>query len=125
MKNVLSSRCEAQRLEIRSSLFELQKFTEFVDRFCQEAHVVNEDRVALQVTLEEVAINLILHGYNSTPDHVFVVSMQADQRSVTAIIVDDAPRFDPLASPELDTTVPGEDPDGECNANVTRLRLPH
>ena len=79
-----------------------------MDRFCRAANAANEDRIALQVSLEEIATNVIVHGYNNTPGHVLVVSMQADDVSLTATVVDDARPYDPLAHPEVDTTLPGE-----------------
>jgi anti-sigma regulatory factor (Ser/Thr protein kinase) len=94
-----------QSLHLSSSLSELRRLTEFVDRFCQAADAPNEDRIALQVSLQEIATNVIVHGYRNAPDHSLVVSIKADNHAITATVMDKAPAFDPLTRPEIDTTL--------------------
>ncbi len=103
-----SVKTQPESLRLMSCLSELRPLTDFVDGFCRNANASNEDRIALQVSLQEVATNVIVHGYKNAPHHAFVVSMKIDADAIIATVVDNAPAFDPLAHPAVDTTLPAE-----------------
>jgi serine/threonine-protein kinase RsbW len=63
----------------------------------------DEQTLDLQLAVEEVITNTILHGYAGTPGTIRICC-QAGPDEVTVEISDDAPAFDPLQVPEPDTS---------------------
>jgi anti-sigma regulatory factor (Ser/Thr protein kinase) len=95
-------------LQLSSSLSELRRLTDFVELFCQTVGASSEDRIALQVCLQEITTNIITHGYKNEPDHTLIVTVKADPTCLRATVIDAAPAFDPIAYPEVDITLPAE-----------------
>jgi serine/threonine-protein kinase RsbW len=63
----------------------------------------DEQTLDLQLAVEEVITNTILHGYAGTPGTIRICC-RAGPDEVTVEISDDAPAFDPLQVPEPDTS---------------------
>ena len=91
-------------IELKSDPGELVRLTEAVDRFCDSVPVSDEDRFALQLALEEGVLNITNHGYKGEPGHTIHVALNANDAAVTVVLKDDAPAYDPLARPDVDTT---------------------
>ncbi len=98
-----------QHIELKSDLTELAKLADAADAFCDANQVPDPDRFAVQVALEEVATNIINHGYQDNHDHTFSIDLSTDAHGLTLVATDNAPAFDPLATPEVDTNAPIED----------------
>ncbi len=61
----------------------------------------------VKLALEELALNIIQHGYGES-GHEFDVMIDSGSRSLTIELVDDAPAFNPLEdapAPETDASV--------------------
>jgi len=97
-----------QTLRLENRLAELPRLASFVDQFCTDAAVARKDRAALQVVLEEAAINVIAYGYGPNQTHAFTVNLERTDQTVVAIITDNAFAYDPLARPEVDVSRPLE-----------------
>ncbi len=99
-----------QTLTLRNELAELTRLAEFIDAFCAPLHPTEKDVMAFQLALEEAVTNVINHGYHDGQPHTFTVSLAvAPDDRVTSVVTDDAPAFDPLARPPVDTSAPLEE----------------
>ncbi|EIP99402.1 anti-sigma regulatory factor (Ser/Thr protein kinase) [Opitutaceae bacterium TAV1] len=98
-----------QVLTLRNDLAELPRLAAFIDAFCAPLRPGDQDTLALQLALEETVTNVINHGYRDGLPHTFNVTLSADDsRRITVMVDDDAPAFDPLARPPVDTGAPLE-----------------
>lgn len=92
-------------LTLTNNLAEIARLAAFVNGFCAQLGPADRDLRALQLVLEEVATNIIVHGYSDGTSHSFSVALAAaPDRKVTVVVIDDAPAYDPLARPEIDAT---------------------
>jgi len=99
-----------QVLTLRNDLAELSRLTAFVDEFCDVVQPGEDDRMALQLVLEEAVTNVIHHGYTDGQGHDFTVTLQlVDEGRVCAVVTDDAAPYDPLARPPVDVDAPLEE----------------
>ena len=91
-------------LELRPDVSELARLASAFAAFAAD-HAVPADVVnALQLSLEEVVTNVIVHGYQKTGNKMVHVRLTAGPGELIAEVEDDAPAFDPLARavPDLD-----------------------
>ena len=95
-----------QILSLASRRDELRRLSFFVDQFCALARVPDEDRRSFKVALEEVAMNIIEHGYKCAEAGLFTVSMEVKEDRLTAVITDRAPAYDPLARADVNLDLP-------------------
>lgn len=95
----------AQTLVLANDLGEIPRLAEAVEAFCAPLAPARKDLFALQLALEEAVTNVINHGYTDGAPHSFTVELRARGRCITAVVSDDAPAYDPLARPEVDTTL--------------------
>lgn len=98
-----------QTLTLRNDLAELTPLAAFIDAFLAPLHADEQDVLAFQLSLEELATNVINHGYRDGGEHAFTVAFSAEGGRVTAVVTDDAPAFDPLARPPVDIHAPLEE----------------
>lgn len=99
---------QSQSIELRSDLRQVAVLSEWVDRFADEISLPSDRRGELQVALEEVVINVLKHGYGADADRRLTVTLTAGEDFVSAEVIDDAPAYDPLARPAIDTDLPLE-----------------
>jgi anti-anti-sigma factor len=112
----------AQTLTLRSDLAELSRVKALVDEVCDQSHASAADASALHLAVEEIVTNVITYGYPDGPHHTFTVSLEAVASDrVRAIVTDDAPAFNPLAQPDVNTTLPlAERPVGGLGIHLVR-----
>lgn len=99
----------SQRLTIAADLAELTRVMQMTDAFCAGVGAGAADVSALHLALEEMVTNVITHGYHNDPSRSFdfrIEAMAADR--IRATVTDDAPAYNPLARPEVDTSLPLE-----------------
>ncbi|TAG33503.1 MAG: ATP-binding protein, partial [Verrucomicrobia bacterium] len=93
-------------LVLRNDPAELGRLGDAVDVICARLGASERDTMALHVALEEVAINVINHGYARRGEHSFMIELAAEPAgAVTAVVTDDAPAYDPLARAAVDTSL--------------------
>ncbi len=112
----------AKTLTLRSDLAELSRVKVLVDEVCDQSHASAADSSALHLAVEEIVTNVITYGYPDGPHHTFTVSLEAISGDrVRAIVTDDAPAFNPLARPDVNTTLPLEErPVGGLGVHLVR-----
>ena len=98
-----------QTLTLKNDLAEIPRLADFVDAYCAVLPATQKDLLALQLSLEEIVTNVINHGYTDGQPHTFTVAFSVTDHRITVVVDDDAPAYDPLARPEVDTSLPLED----------------
>ncbi|MHB1080290.1 MAG: anti-sigma factor antagonist [Prosthecobacter sp.] len=100
---------KSQTLTISADLAELGRVMQTIDDFCTGKAVSAADVSALHLALEEIVTNVITHGYRSDPVRSLTVRLEtiAPDR-IRAVVTDDAHAYNPLARPEVNTTLPLE-----------------
>lgn len=99
---------QSQTIELRNDLRDIAMLSAWIDRFADEARLSAAKRGELQVALEEVAINVIKHGYGEQVDRRFTITLSSDEEGVTAEVIDEAMAYNPLEQPAIDTDLPLE-----------------
>ncbi len=97
---------KSQTLTIAADLAELARMMQTIDEFCAGMATSAADVSALHLALEEIVTNVITHGYQSDSSRSFTVRLEtiaADR--IRAVVSDDAPAYNPLARPEVNTTL--------------------
>jgi anti-sigma regulatory factor (Ser/Thr protein kinase) len=88
---------------------ELPRLIEAVEVFCASIAASKQDTHSLHLAIEEIASNVLEHGYGGVPHPLSVCLEAIPPNRVRAIVTDDAPAYDPLSRPEVDTTLPLEE----------------
>ena len=91
-----------------SRLAELRQVGAYLEAFCAECGIGREHCLRLNLVLEELFVNTILHGHRGDCDAPVWVSLAADPATVRVTYEDTAPPFNPYAQlPEKspDTTL--------------------
>lgn len=98
-----------QTFTLANDLAEISRLAEGIEMFCAPLEPGPKDLMAVQLAVEEAVTNVINHGYADGQPHTFTVELALEERRLTTVITDDAPAYDPLARPEVDTSRPLEE----------------
>lgn len=97
---------KSQTLTISADLAELARVMQTIDDFCASMATSAADVSALHLALEEIITNVITHGYRSDPVRSLTVRLERTTPDrIRAVVTDDAPAYNPLARPEVNTTL--------------------
>ena len=99
-------------LTLVNDLAEIPRAAAELEAWAESLEVPMIDLMALQLALEETITNVINHGYRDQPPGTrqFTVEFSTPAAgTVRLVITDDASAYDPLARPEVDTSLPLED----------------
>ena len=98
-------------LTLTNDLAEIPRLAAEVERFCEPLEPSMKDLLAIQLALEETVTNVINHGYRSEEPRTrrFTVELSGDNGTIRMVVKDDAPAYDPLARPPVDTSLPIEE----------------
>jgi anti-sigma regulatory factor (Ser/Thr protein kinase) len=92
---------------LKNDRHEVAGLSKWVDQISAEIGLIATVRGELQVALEEVALNVITHGYGEGGVvKEFSISLEGDSNFITAVVEDEAPAFDPTGRAEADITLP-------------------
>jgi serine/threonine-protein kinase RsbW len=92
-------------LRVAAELKELPTIRQFVERQAIALHVEPTAIYDLLLAVDELATNIIVHGYRKQPGTIDVVVRQAGER-LEICLHDRAPPFDPTQIPAPDLTRP-------------------
>lgn len=95
-------------LTISCGTKEWPRVVEMVDAFCDVIGASKHDAHSLHLAIEEAVSNVMKHGYGGQALPVKVSLEMVPPDRVRATIADCAPAYDPLARPEVDTSLPLE-----------------
>lgn len=102
---------DIERLQIESQVENLSKVVSWIDDFCAGHAPAAAFGHKLQITAEELIVNIVTHGYGeSRKDGRIWLALHPQPEGVAMAIEDEAPPFDPLKdSPSPDTDADIED----------------
>lgn len=89
-------------------LADIGALLDFVDGFCEQAAIGPDDQFDLRLAIEEVAANVMMHGYAQRAPGPLEMAICADREQVTVTISDRAEPFDPEYAPLPDLSAPVE-----------------
>jgi anti-sigma regulatory factor (Ser/Thr protein kinase) len=93
-----------QRITVRGDAANLPALTVFLQDFWSLAGLPPAAAAAFELALEEVFMNVAMHGSRADAQPRVEVSLMLVDGGVSLIIEDDGPAFDPLALPAPDVT---------------------
>jgi anti-sigma regulatory factor (Ser/Thr protein kinase) len=91
---------------LRNDMPEIERLAEEVTRFANQHGVPPEIAGDLNLALEEVVANVIMHAYPQGGAHEIQVEVTAEKDRVAAEVVDDGVGFDPLQRIQPDVALP-------------------
>ena len=99
-----------ERLTLRSRLSEIANVASWTKQLALRHAIPGNVHFAIDLCLEEVISNIILHGYGGAADRSLIVRFTMPREGHFVFVVeDDAPPFDPLNGPELPPLNPREE----------------
>jgi serine/threonine-protein kinase RsbW len=98
-----------QELSIPSELKFLEDVSEFVLKAAQAANLGEDATYKLRLAVDEIATNIILHGYHEAGENgQLVLEARLDEQSLTIRLEDTARPYDPRLAHLPDTAAPLE-----------------
>ena len=96
----MTTRCTA----VPADPAQLSVLTEFLREFGSAAALAPTQMVTFELALEEIFMNIVMHGSQPGLAPRVEVSLKRAAESVTMTVEDDGPQFDPLSLPPPDVT---------------------
>ena len=101
---------EKEQLTLEVQLSAIAQVDPWIESLASRYAIPEDVRFAINLCLEEVLSNIVLHGSSAQPDHRIVVTFSSTGEGQFLVVVDDeAPRFNPLEQQELPALNPNED----------------
>lgn len=94
---------------VRNHLSEIERLSRELETFAARVGLPPDTLFAVNLALEEVVTNAIVHGYDDDAEHVIAVMIGVDGDDVDVTVEDDGRPFNPLAHPPPDVTAPLEE----------------
>lgn len=92
---------------------EIPRLADIAQRFGEVHHLSEDDTLNIQLVLDEIVINAIIHGYEEAGDHnqheIHVRLALDEQLLLTIEVEDDARPYDPREAPEPQFDLPIEE----------------
>jgi anti-sigma regulatory factor (Ser/Thr protein kinase) len=103
---------------------EIVRLSEFVEQFAAVHHLSSDDALAVNLVLDEIAINVIRHGYDDDREHDILIVLTLDGSVLTIQVEDDGRPFNPMDAPAPDLTLPVEErPLGGLGIHLVRMSV--
>lgn len=90
------------RLDLKSSPETVAILHEHIEKFAQENNLSSKVQASMQMSLGEIVLNIIVHGYKRLPDKDILVEMEVRPAEIRMTVVDSAPPFNPWKKSEGD-----------------------
>jgi len=87
----------AANFECTAAMPRLAAAGAFVARFCARHGVDGRDALRLELLVEELFTNTVVHGHGGDGDTPVRIELQAEATRLTLVYADAGPPFDPLA----------------------------
>jgi serine/threonine-protein kinase RsbW len=94
----------ARRTAVPADAAQLTVLTRFLQEFGTAVALDAAQVSTFELALEEIFMNIVMHGSRPGIAPRVEVSLQRDAESVTMTVEDDGPEFDPLSLPPPDVT---------------------
>jgi len=93
-----------RHMSVSGDAAQLSALTQFLQEFWSAANLPPGETVSFELALEEIFMNVVMHGSPVGPMPRVEVSLALCDGSLTLMIEDDGPSFDPLSLPAPDVT---------------------
>lgn len=98
-----------QTIEFSNQLEEVTRITAFVEELCEASGVPLPMATAIQLAIEEAAVNVISYAYPKGQDGTATLSASYGEGRITFVLRDAGTPFDPMAKADPDLTLSVED----------------
>jgi serine/threonine-protein kinase RsbW len=93
-------------LTLENRMDEVPRLVELLDAFGAATHLSEDLSFRVTSTLDEVVTNIIRHAFATEGGHHILLRLDVDGGTVTAVVEDDGPAFDPRTRPAVDIHAP-------------------
>jgi serine/threonine-protein kinase RsbW len=93
-----------ERTAVAGDAAHLAQLTAFLQQFWSSAELPPAEVLAFELALEEVFMNVVMHGTTAGALRLVEVSLALTGDGLTMTVEDDGPGFDPLSVPTPDVT---------------------
>jgi anti-sigma regulatory factor (Ser/Thr protein kinase) len=93
-------------LTLTSTLAEIQILSEAFLRFAAEHALPSLIQADVNLAMEEIVTNVIVHGYRGERGHQISVAIELGPKAIVVQVEDSAPPFNPLQAPDPDLRSP-------------------
>jgi anti-sigma regulatory factor (Ser/Thr protein kinase) len=109
---------------LSNQLAEIERLAHLVDAFCAEQHLSAALAYHINLALDEVITNVIMHGYDDAQGHEILARVSVDGPTIVIEVTDDGRPFNPLDAPPVDfTTDPLDRPVGGLGLHLVRTLM--
>ena len=113
-----------RRIAVASDAAQLPALTQFLQEFWSAAGLPRAQALAFQLALEEVFMNVVMHGSPAGTAPRVEVSLMLTDAGLNMTVEDDGPEFNPLSVPPPDVTASlGERPVGGHGVFLVRQMM--
>lgn len=84
---------------LRNDRGEIARMFSLLEGFCQTHQISEDDMFNVRLVLDEAVINVIVHGYEDTAEHLINVSLAIVEGVLFIHIDDDGVAYNPLEAP--------------------------
>ena len=85
------------RFDSTAAMARLPEAWSFVEQFCAQHGIDPRDALRLNLLVEELFTNTVVHGHGGDSDSPVRMELRADPTQLTLVFADREPPFDPLA----------------------------
>jgi serine/threonine-protein kinase RsbW len=95
-------RITGESMTLKSRISDLAQIPPWIERLASQFSIPETTQYAMNLCLEEVLSNIVLHGYAGKPDGPINIQFTRPREGYFVIVVEDeAPPFNTVDSPEL------------------------
>ena len=87
---------------LANRLTEIERLSHIVDAFCAAQELSPDLAYCINLSLDEVITNIIVHGYTDAQEHEIVTRLTLDGATIDVEIVDDGRPFNPMNVPPVE-----------------------
>jgi len=84
---------------LRNDRSEIARMFSLLEGFCEANGIREDDMFNVRLVLDEAVINILVHGYEDTAEHLINVSLALDGGLLRIHIDDDGVAYNPLDAP--------------------------
>lgn len=96
-------------VHLKNEITEISRMMDIVEEFGSENNISPAVVNSLNLSLDELVTNTISYAFEDSEPHTIILTLTAEEGSVSARIEDDGRAFNPLEVPEADITKPLEE----------------
>ena len=91
-----------ETLKLQSRISDLAQVPPWIETLASRHSIPESTQYAMNLCLEEVLANIVVHGYSAQPDFPIAIQFTSPREGYFVFVVEDqAPPFNPVDAPEL------------------------